>query len=289
MVGVEQWAEIRRLYFVKRLSIKEIVRRTGHGRNTIRRALRSSEAPRYRRPPRPSKLDPFRDEMHRLLREDPRLPGQAGAGAARGAGLRGRQDDPRRLPARGAAVVSAAAAHVPAHLYRPGALCQFDLWEPSREIPVGRGPDAPRLRRRRAACPTRAPAPARWSSPRRRPTCCTGSRGACGSWAGCRRRWSGTARARCTPAAAGRPSAFAALLRRARVGWRFLEPRDPQSKGVVERLQGYVETSFEPGRRSPTSSTSRSSSTAGSTSAPTSASTARCAAGPSTGWSRSAR
>jgi len=23
--------------------------------------------------------------------------------------------------------------------YRPGALCQFDLWEPSREIPVGAG------------------------------------------------------------------------------------------------------------------------------------------------------
>jgi hypothetical protein len=37
VVGVEQWAEIRRLYFVRRLSIKEIVRRTGHGRNTIRR------------------------------------------------------------------------------------------------------------------------------------------------------------------------------------------------------------------------------------------------------------
>ena len=52
MVGVEQWAEIRRLYFVKRLSIKEISRRTGHGRNTIRRALRSADAPRYRRPPR---------------------------------------------------------------------------------------------------------------------------------------------------------------------------------------------------------------------------------------------
>ena len=54
VVGVEEWAEIRRLYFVKRLSIKEIVRRTGHGRNTIRRALRSAEAPRYRRLPRPS-------------------------------------------------------------------------------------------------------------------------------------------------------------------------------------------------------------------------------------------
>jgi hypothetical protein len=50
-------AEIRRLYFVKRLSIKEIVRRAGHARNAVRRALCLPEAPRYRRPPRPSKLD----------------------------------------------------------------------------------------------------------------------------------------------------------------------------------------------------------------------------------------
>src|SRR5436309_7362063 len=76
VVGVEQWAEIRRLYFVKRLSIKEIVRRTGPGRNTIRRALRSAEPPQYRRPPRPSKLDPFREEVHRLLRAEQRLPGK---------------------------------------------------------------------------------------------------------------------------------------------------------------------------------------------------------------------
>jgi hypothetical protein len=32
VVGMEQWAEIRRLFFVKRLSIKEIVRRTGLAR-----------------------------------------------------------------------------------------------------------------------------------------------------------------------------------------------------------------------------------------------------------------
>jgi len=76
VVSVEQWAEIRRMYFAKRLSIKEIVRCTGHGRNTIRRALRSDEVPRYRRPPRPSKLDPFREEIHRLLGEDARLPGK---------------------------------------------------------------------------------------------------------------------------------------------------------------------------------------------------------------------
>jgi hypothetical protein len=32
------------------------------------------------------------------------------------------------------------------------------------------------------------------------------------------------------------------------VGWRILDRRDCQAKGVVERLQGFIETSFEPGR-----------------------------------------
>jgi hypothetical protein len=50
-------------------------------------------------------------------------------------------------------------------------------------------------------------------------------------------------------AGGGRPTEpFAALCGELRVGWRILEPHDPQSKGVVERLQGYLETSFEPGR-----------------------------------------
>jgi hypothetical protein len=31
--------------------------------------------------------------------------------------------------------------------------------------------------------------------------------------------------------------------------WRFCERADPQAKGAVERLQGYAETNFEPGRR----------------------------------------
>jgi len=33
------------------------------------------------------------------------------------------------------------------------------------------------------------------------------------------------------------------------VDWYFCEAADPQAKGVVERLQGYLETNFEPGRR----------------------------------------
>jgi hypothetical protein len=48
----------------------------------------------------------------------------------------------------------------------------------------------------------------------------------------------------------GRPSdAFAAFCGQLKVGWRFCEPADPQAKGAVERLQGYAETNFEPGRR----------------------------------------
>jgi hypothetical protein len=47
----------------------------------------------------------------------------------------------------------------------------------------------------------------------------------------------------------GRPTEeFAAFCGRLKLGWRFCEPADPQAKGVVERLQDFIERSFEPGR-----------------------------------------
>jgi hypothetical protein len=76
VVGVERWAELRREHFVRGVSIKELVRRTGLSRNTIRAALRSPSPPRYVRAPAGSNLDPFKGEIHVLLRGDPRLPGQ---------------------------------------------------------------------------------------------------------------------------------------------------------------------------------------------------------------------
>jgi len=76
VVGVQQWAEIRRMAEVEGLSQREINRRTGLHRKTIRRALRSDEPPSYSRPPRGSKLDPFKDEINRLLKADPRIPSQ---------------------------------------------------------------------------------------------------------------------------------------------------------------------------------------------------------------------
>ena len=75
MLEVKQWAELRREHFVRRVAIKELARRTGPSRNTIRAALRSNDPPVFSVPERPSKLDPFKDEIHRLLRDALKLSG----------------------------------------------------------------------------------------------------------------------------------------------------------------------------------------------------------------------
>jgi transposase len=246
VVGVEQWAEIRRMYFVGRLSIKEIVRRSGHSRNTVRRALRSGEPPRYRRPPRPSKLDPFRDEVDRLLRSDPRLPGKRIRELLEEQGYGGGKtilDDylreVRPLFQRQRTFQRTS--------YRPGVFCQFDLWQPSREIPVGSG----QTRRGYVVVGclpySRAGAGTLVFS-KEAPDLLYGI-GDCLAKLGGLPETLVWDREGALHAGGGRPSEpFAAFCGQLRIDWRFLEPKDPQSKGVVERLQGYMETSFEPGR-----------------------------------------
>jgi transposase len=247
VVGVEQWAEVRRLRFVRKLSIHEIHRRTGLHRETIRGAIRRDEPPVYRRPPTGSKLDPFKEEIHRLLGQDPRLPGQRIRELIEPLGFRGgktivddylREVRPLFLPP---------PRTFQRTVYRPGEICQFDLWEPRSEIPVGHG------QTRRG-----------WVV-----VACLGySRAGAGALvlgketpdllAGIRRcLWSLGAlpqtlvwdRQAGLHAHEGRPTeAFAAFCGQLRVDWRFCEPADPQAKGVVERLQDFLERSFEPGR-----------------------------------------
>ena len=76
MVSVEQWAWLRREHFVGGVSIKRLERQTGLSRNTIRKALRSPAPPAYSRPARGSKLEPFKEEIHSLLRGDAELESQ---------------------------------------------------------------------------------------------------------------------------------------------------------------------------------------------------------------------
>ena len=53
----------------------------------------------------------------------------------------------------------------------------------------------------------------------------------------------------CLHAGGGRPTEeFASFCGQLSVGWRILDPGDCQAKGVSERLQGFMETSFESGR-----------------------------------------
>jgi transposase len=74
VLEVERWAELRREHFVRGVSIRALAERTGLSRKTVRKALRSAAPPTFRCPERSSKLDPFKDEIHRLLGDDPRLP-----------------------------------------------------------------------------------------------------------------------------------------------------------------------------------------------------------------------
>jgi transposase len=247
VVGVEQWAEVRRLHFVRGLSIWEIHRRTGLHRETIRRALLSEEPPVYRRAGAGSKLDPFKEEIHGLLRAEPRLPGQRIRELIEPLGFVGgktivddylREVRPLFLPPR---------RTFQRTVYRPGELCQFDVWQPRAEIPVGHG------QTRRGwvvvACLgySRAGAGALVFT-KQTPDLlaaiarCLWSLGALPQMLVWDRQVGLHARD-------GRPTEeFAAFCGQLRVDWHFCEPADPQAKGVVERLQDFLERSFEPGR-----------------------------------------
>jgi transposase len=127
VVGVEQWAEIGRLRFVRGLSIREISRRTGLRRETIRRAISSNELPRYPRAGRGSELDPFKEEIARLLREDCDLPGVRVAELLESLGWDGGKtilDDYLRE----VRPLFRAARTTQRTIYRPGEICQFDIF-----------------------------------------------------------------------------------------------------------------------------------------------------------------
>jgi transposase len=246
LVSVEQWAELRREHFVRKVPIKELVRRTGLSRNTIRAALRTDEPPNYSRAPRPSKLDPFKPKILELLRDDPTLTGVRIRELIEPLGFEGSKtivdDYLRELRP----IVNPPRTFQRT-IYRPGEIVQFDLWEPRAEIPVGHG----QLRRGYVV------------------VCCLGySRAGAGALVFSKQTeelLAGIGRCLWTldglpelivwdrqsglHAGGGRPTRdFAAFCGQLKLDWLFCERGDPQAKGAVERLQGYAETNFEPGR-----------------------------------------
>ncbi|QXX73780.1 hypothetical protein MHY1_p00180 (plasmid) [Methylovirgula sp. HY1] len=66
---------IRRWHFREHLSIREISRRTGLSRNTVRKYLRSGDVePKFKVPERPSKLDAFADRLSAWLKTEANKP-----------------------------------------------------------------------------------------------------------------------------------------------------------------------------------------------------------------------
>ena len=246
MVDVEQWAELRREHFVRGVSIGELMKRTGLARNTIRRALRSQTPPAYRRAPAGSKLDPFKDEIHRQLRKDPRMPGVVIREKLEPLGCEAsktvvddylREVRPLFLPAR----------TFQRTVYRPGEICQFDVWEPREEVPVGHGQTRKGFVVIACLGYSRAGAGALVFS-KTTPDLLAGI-GRCLAGLGGLPQTLVWDRQAGIHARDGRPTVeFAAFCGQLKVDWHFCAGADPQAKGVVERLQGYLETNFEPGR-----------------------------------------
>lgn len=246
MVGVEQWAEIRRMHRVERLSIREISRRTGMHRKTVRRALVSEAPPRYVRAPAGSKLDPFKEWICEQLRADQRIPSLRLREMATDLGYEGGKtvfdEYVRELRPR-----FAAPRTFQRTVYRPGELVQCDLWEPSERIPVGYG----QLRRgwvvTAEVCWSRVIAGSLIFS-KEAPDILWGL-GRCLERHGMlpeKLVWDREG----AIAGGGRPTEeFAAFCGRLELGWVILDAGDAQAKGVLERSHRYLRSNFEPGRR----------------------------------------
>jgi transposase len=246
LLDVEQWAEIRRMRFVEGLAIREIARRTGRDRKTVQRAVRSSEPPLYRREPEGSKLDPFKEEVHRLLRADPRLPGTRVRELIGELGCEAsktlvdnylREVRPLYLPPR----------TYQRTIYRAGEICQFDLFEPRAPIPVGYGQSRRAWVLVAALCFSRVMAGAVIFSKEAHDV--LWALGRCLGRLGGLPELLVTDREGCLHAGSGRPTEeFASFCGQLAVGWHFCDPGDAEAKGLVENRQRLMRSSFEPGR-----------------------------------------
>jgi transposase len=247
VIGVEQWAEIRRLYFVEKRSKRAIHRLTGLHRDTISRALKAETPPRYERAPAGSKLDPFKEWICDQLRVEPTLQSQRLRELASELGYTGgksifdeyvREVRPRFLVRR----------TFQRTLYRPGELAQCDLWEPRGPVPVGYGQTRRGYVVTVELCWSRVLAGTLVFS-KEPPDVLWGLRRSLARLGLLPEKlvWD---REAAIHASGGRPTdAFAAFCGQLGVGWVILAAADPQAKGMLERSHRFMRTNFEPARR----------------------------------------
>ena len=239
---MEDWAEIRRLRFAEDVPIKEIARRLGVARNTVRAALASDSPPEYEREPKGSVADAYEPQVRALLREWPTMPAPV---IARRIGWPYSDGPLKKLLAR-VRPEYRGIDPVDRVSYEPGQLTQCDLWFPEPRIPVGSGQE------RMLPVLVMTLAFSRYLSAVMIPSRQAGDILA-GMWqligaTGKVTRtllWDRESAIGGTGKVSVPAASFAGTLA---TSIRLAPPRDPEFKGMVERNNGYLETSFLPGR-----------------------------------------
>ena len=249
MLHVEDWAEIRRLRRSEGMAISEIARVLGISRNTVKTALGSDGPPQYRRQPTGSIVDVVEPRIRELLKAYPTMPATV---------IAERVVWPHSIRTISARVAELRPVYLPPDpasrtTYVAGEIAQCDFWFPEIEVPVGFGQSRTA---KRLPVLTMVTGYARWDSAvlipsRQAEDLFTGwwqlidalgavprvlvwdCEGAIGRWR-------------------GRRSELTADCQgfRGTLGTKVIicKPRDPEAKGLVERLHDYLERSFLPGR-----------------------------------------
>ena len=244
MYQVHDWARVKELVR-EGVPKQRIADELGCSRTTVYRLAALSEPPHYERRPAGSQLEPFKDVIAEMLREDDAAPATV---------IRERLQ--RRGYAGGITILKDY-LHELRPLYRtrdwqrtvyaPGEILQADWWDTGVDVPVGKG-----QARRAYGFVTALPFSSAHSVVF---THSQTTADAVPALLGCLTRLGGVPAklvmdrdsSLVVRGRRARPvDELAALLGALSMGHIVLPPRSPQSKGSVERTNGYLETSFLP-------------------------------------------
>jgi hypothetical protein len=241
VITLEDWALIRRLA-AEGVPKARIAERLGISRTTVIKAVSSEGPPRYERTPRPTSFTAFEPRVRELLVATPDMPATVLAERVGWTGsIRWFRDNVTRLRPEHRPVDPADRL-----TWSPGDAAQCDLWFPPRKIPLEDGTA------RLLPVLVITAAHSRFMTGRMIPTRKTEDL-LLGSWeliqqlgrVPRRLIWDNEPGIGRGPRRAEGVEQFMGTLATRLV---LLPPKDPESKGVVERRNGWFETSFMPGR-----------------------------------------
>jgi len=249
VLNVEDWAEVRRLRRAEGMPISQIARVLGISRNTVKAALASDGPPRYVRARQGSLADGFEPRIRELLAAFPRMPATV---------IAERIGWPYSIRTLSGKVAELRPLYLPPDpagrtVYLAGEIAQHDFWFPPITLPVGFGQARPATQ---LPVLTMITGYARHVDGVLIPSRAAGDLFA-GWWRLIARLgavprtlvWDGEGAVgryrRGGPALTAETQAFRGVLGTKVV---ILKPADPEAKGLLERVHGYLETSFLPGR-----------------------------------------